>query len=421
MTAPQAEQSVASAKLSPLDTLTQITRWLGVLTPFAVVIGKSPSDIACTLIAALFLARVLVTRELSWAKQDWFVAVLVLWAYMVLRALFMPDLQDGLGVALPFIRYALFAVAMQTLVLNDPVWRRRTALAAAAALGLLIADALVQYVSGHDLTGRLPFEGRLTAFYHGPRVGIMIAWLALPAFLTLIDLKRYSLALGFALLGLVTIVLSGDRMALLLILLYAALFGLLIRPARRYVLIGAPAALVIAAAIFALHPGSFERQVLSTVKTIETLPQTQYGHIWKSALDIAAAHPLFGTGPSSFNTVCPDPRYGPLRFDRSLAEGGPELRCATHQHNLYLEWLSDTGLVGLCLFLAAMILILRRFAAGMAGGPPDWTYAGLFVLFIARLWPLTSATSFQHAWSGTPFWLVVGWGLAYGWEREHQP
>jgi len=421
MTVPQADQPLVAAV--PLDVLAQIIRWLGVITPLAVVIGKSPADIACSSVAALFLVHVLLTRDLSWARQDWFLAVLALWAYMILRALFMPDRMQGLIETLTFMRYPIFAAALQTLVLSDAEWRKRTALTAAAALGLLVADALLQYVSGRDLTGRPQFDGRLTAFYHGPRVGIMLAWLALPPFLTLIDLKKYLLAIGFAVLGLATILLSGDRMALLLILLYAGLFGLLIRPARRTVLIGVPAAGLLAAAIFTLHPGSFQRQVLSTVKTIETLPQTQYGHIWKSALDIAAAHPLFGTGPGSFNTVCPDLQYGPLLFDRDA--GGPETRCATHPHNLYLEWLSETGLVGLGLFFVPMILIIRRFAAGMRGGPPDWTYAGLFVLFIARLWPLTAATSFQHAWSGTPFWLIVGWGLAYGWlpdkQRERQP
>jgi O-antigen ligase len=162
----------------------------------------------------------------------------------------------------------------------------------------------------------------------------------------------------------------------------------------------------------------YHRQVASTIETIRDLPQTHYGVIWTSALRISADHPLFGLGPRVYRTVCPDSAYGPLYpYDRQ------EMRCATHPHNFYLEWLVDCGIVGLGLFLLAMALVLRRFLSGFRMDPRDWAHAGLLVTLLARLLPIASSTSFHHAWSAVPFWLVIGWGLSYravGQAREQE-
>lgn len=392
------------------ELLPALIRWLAVLSPSAAILGKSPADIACSIVALLFFAQCVIARDFAWAKQDWVLAALTLWVFGVTRALFMPDPGGGLTHSAPFIRYIFYAAALQSFALTEPVWRTRLALITAGTIGIFLIDALLQYATGHDLIGRPLFYERLTAFYHGPRVGIMLAWLAMPIILALVDLRKPRLAGLLALTALFVIFRSGDRMAFLLIFLYAGLFAVLIKRARLYVMAGVPLAALIAAIFFATHPGSFERQILSTVRIMQHLSETQYGAIWKSALDLGLDHPLFGAGPGAFRDLCPDPKYGPL-IHVTAFDNNP--RCATHPHNMYLEWFTDVGAIGLVLFLGMLGLILRRLIYTMKLGLPDWTFAGLLVVFLARLWPLTSQTSFHHAWSGAPFWLIIGWALSY--------
>lgn len=71
--------------------------------------------------------------------------------------------------------------------------------------------------------------------------------------------------------------------------------------------------------------------------------------LWGSAWKLFLAHPLFGTGLGSF-----DEAYQRAGF--SLVEGG-----ARYPHNLFLQLLSETGLVGTGLFLVALGGWVRRF------------------------------------------------------------
>jgi O-antigen ligase len=385
-----------------------LIRWLGVLAPLAYVSGPSYADIVCTLIATLYLVHAAWTRDLGWLRQDWLLVGLALWAYLCIRSLFGEAGQKGFVLALTFVRFPIFAVAMQRLVLDETIWRRRLATTALVALGALALDALIQYATGRDVLGH-PMRGfRLTAFYRHFWVGAMLSWLFVPVTFHFVDRKRYALAAAFGVCCFAAIVLSGDRMALLGTLLALVLAGLVFRKARKTFLIALPLALALLALVLAVSPSVYHRQVASTVETIRGFEKSHYATIWRSTLRIWSDAPLFGVGRGGYRAVCADPKYGPLYPD------GPSMpRCATHTHNIYLEWLVESGLVGLGMFLVMLAAILRAFVRGFGLGAADWAYGGLFVTFIARIWPIASWTSFHHAWSAVPFWLVIGWGLSY--------
>ena len=382
-----------------------LIRWLGVFTPLAIVGGPSPADIACTLIATLFLAHTLWSRDFGWLRQDWLIVGLTLWAYFCLRSVIGEAGGNGLVLALTFVRFLLFAAALQSLILTEDLWRRRLAMVAAMALGALALDAIFQYVTRRDVLGHPAHDFRLTGFYNHPWVGAMLSWLFLPVALSLADQRRYKLAAVFGALCLTAILLSGDRMALLAALLALAALGLLFKRARRIFLIAVPVVVLLAGVFLASNRIVYDRQVASTIETIHSFPQSHYAAIWKSTIKIWRDYPLFGTGRGGYRAVCSDPKYGPL-----FPIGPGESRCATHTHNIYLEWLVESGLLGLALFLLMLAAIFRHFIRGLAGA--DWAYCGLFVTVIARLWPLASWTSFHQAWSAVPFWLVIGWGLS---------
>lgn len=388
--------------------LEEVIRILGALTPLAVVGGPSVADIACSTIAALFLLHAVWQKSFAWLRQSWLLVALALWAYACVRALFAADVMDSISLALPFVRFPIFAAAMQTLVLREPKWRKRIVVVGAFSLGFLALDALLQYATGKDILGNPPFGDRLVAIYEHPWVGTIIAMQFLPVTLALVDRKRYALAAGFGALSAATVLLTGDRMAFLLTLLALALLAFFLRRSWRATIMAALAAIFVFGAIFALDPDLYRRQVVSTIETVKTLPRTHYGVIWESALRISAEYPLFGIGPRAYRTVCLDPAFGPL-----YPYTPREMRCATHPHNFYLEWLVDLGLVGLGLFLLAFALIVKRLLAGLRPRPMDYAYAALLATFLARLWPIASSTSFHHAWFAVPLWLVIGWALSY--------
>ena len=92
---------------------------------------------------------------------------------------------------------------------------------------------------------------------------------------------------------------------------------------------------------------------------------------------------------------------------------GVDARCQGHPHNWYLQWLAETGVVGLGLYLAFVALALGAIWRGARANAGDLVFAGLVATLLLRLWPLTAGTGFYSSWSVEPFFLILGWTLAY--------
>ena len=349
---------------------------------------------------------VAVTHDFSWARQGWFVAIAALWAYALLRTLLGAPSATAASIALHWIHFPLYAAALANWILPDARARRRLLMATIAALAFYAADCLLQYAFGRDIIGRAMYGERLTSVFSKPGVGIEIAWLFLPAALGLWQLGQRPAAALFSLACVLAVFLTGDRMGLLIALAEAVLAGVLARPLRKPLLIALPLVGLLAGAALLLRPALYQRQVASTLNVIEHLDRSPYGVIFSSAAAIAEDHPVFGVGVHKYQETCLDERYGPPIVGR-------EARCQGHPHNWYLQWLAETGLIGLGLYIAFVVLALGAVWRGARANAGNLIFAGLVASLLLRLWPLSAGTGFYSSWSVEPFFLILGWTLAY--------
>ncbi len=390
-------------------SLISIAGFLAALVPVAVAIGNAAAEIVIALIVILFMTNSIRNNDWAWVKRDWVLALLALWLYGCVRSIFTDNPGKTMVDALPWIRFILFAIALESWILRHERWRNLLLKIGFFSISFLAADAILQYSTGSDLFGRPIFgDNRLTASYGKPIVGITIAWLFMPFLLGYIDNKKFIQAFGFGVLSLTAVLLSGERMALMFSLLSLIMVIFLVQRLRK---VGAIVMLVFAVGIIGLmyaKPSLYDRQVKSTIKVISNVPDSPYGVIWRSAIDITKAHPIIGIGMGNFRVVCPDSQYG-----LDDAKGLGYSRCATHPHNIYLEWLTEGGLIAISGFILAMFFVSKRLIINLAANRNNYVFIGLFVTLAMRLWPIASTTSFFHGWSAIPFWLVLGWGLVY--------
>ena len=96
---------------------------LAIAAPIAIAFGNVASETVMSLVAILFLAHSVQTRDFAWARQPAFAAYLALWAYSVLRAFGPAVSLDGIGVAFAWIRFILFAAALATWLLPNETVR----------------------------------------------------------------------------------------------------------------------------------------------------------------------------------------------------------------------------------------------------------------------------------------------------------
>ncbi len=397
-------------------TLLNVTQWLVLLIPIACALSRFASDVLLSLSAVLFLVHVVLTRRTDWLQSRWVQVALVLWVYSVLLSFNALDMEKAFGRSLSWLRFPVFAAALAFWVLEDAKTRARLIYALTFAVVFMLLDTALQYFTGFDILGwpSIPSAGspRLTGPFSEPRVGIVLVWMTIPALAFWLmqqgggARKGKPLMLGaFIGVGLLTVVfMSGERMALMLTgLAFTMAFFLL--PVSKKLMLGIGLCGAIIMGLLAwTNPGLVQRQMDSTSQVVSDFSGSDYGQIWHSAWNIAMENPAFGVGLRQFREACPDAKYG--------AQDNIPQRCNLHPHNIYLEWLSESGFIGLALFVILIGSIWRDVFSRWRDLRMHALYLGLFITLFMRLWPLASSTSFFAAWSAVPLWLMIGWLLA---------
>lgn len=393
--------------------LLALSRFFTLGLPVFLILGPAPTDIALTGTAVLFLAHCALSGDWEWVHAPWVRIALLLWLWLFVVSITAFQKEVAFSRALFWIRFPVFAAALQFWVLDER-WLRLFFVAVGVTVAFAAFDTVIQYVYGHDVFGIRPPAGveyRLTGPMTKLAVGIFMARLC---FIALLPALAWAFArprrvyvwlvVAAALLTVVAITLSGERMALLLTLLglvlSAAILPRLRLPLAAALVVGSALVLV----LVATRPGIFQREVEQTASVVRNLPQSPYGQIWRNALSIASHYPLTGVGGKNFRYVCD--------IKGIAIPATNAARCATHPHNIYLEWLVDSGAVGLLGFIALVIAWARAlYPAARAPDGAFWVAGGAIAL-VLEVWPFGPTASFFNNWSGAFVWICAGAALA---------
>ena len=151
--------------------------------------------------------------------------------------------------------------------------------------------------------------------------------------------------------------------------------------------------------------------ILKCSDDITTFFFDKYG-IKPSNLNIYSAHYItakkiwidnfwFGAGVKSFIKNCDKEKYD--------LPGHPynKLRCSTHPHSIYLQILSEIGLIGFISFLSLLILIFfKNLKTVFKSNKNLMSFIGLIIIFL----PLPSGNFFS-TWYGSFLWIFLGLNL----------
>lgn len=290
----------------------------------------------------------------------------------------------------------------------------------AAVLALWVLDAWVQTLTGWSLGGHADAE-RISGIFGagnfklGPTLAVLSPfglWAA----------RRRSGMRGLVLAFVVMlgpILLAGERAGWLC-------YGLVVlafawheaKSFRRFAILCLCAAFLLAAAgAIAWHASArfqqrMDRSLLVLQGSSQSLDTALSGRldIWRTSVAMIAAHPLNGVGVRGFRYAYP--YYAPANDHFVVSEEACGINeGACHAHQLVLEILTETGALGLLLWLAAGVFAWRCWRrAGVVAR------AGAFpvtVALVVMLFPLNTHLAFYSAWWGLLFaWLLGLWCAA---------
>ncbi|MGN6518834.1 MAG: O-antigen ligase family protein [Dokdonella sp.] len=339
-------------------------------------------------------------------------------ALVLFAAYWLAALASGAGATAPgktwstvattvrFLPFALFAMW----ALRDAGRWPALVAAAAGVVALWALDAWVQMATGYSLGGAAERERVSGIFGAGNlKLGPVLATLA--PFVLLAARAQWGmrgLVVAYMFLA-PPILLAGSRAAWL----SYALVGVLLawhetrRPSRFLAVCGVFALGLGAVGAVALHDSTrfgarIERSLRALQGTEAAVDEASAGRlrIWRTALAMSAAHPLTGVGVRGFRYAYPDYAAAGDQFVDTASDTG-----ASHAHQIVLEVLSETGIIGLLLWLAGAYAALRAWRGADAAARERALAPGLAL--VSMCFPLNTHLAFYSAWWGLLFWWLL--------------
>ena len=133
----------------------------------------------------------------------------------------------------------------------------------------------------------------------------------------------------------------------------------------------------------------------SFIKVIKNFNKSAYSEIYNLGFKMWKDHPFQGIGLNNFNYLCKnDNRYKDVIVNYS---------CVTHPHNFYLQWLTESGIFGLLIFII-YIFILSFIIKKNINEIQYVAFSTLIILF----WPIMSTGSLLKNWMGISTFFIIG-------------
>ena len=402
---------------------TSIKNYFPYLLPLLLIFSRSLADITIVLVGILFLYHSYKNIGWEWVREKWFCFALIFTIYcLTINSAMSIEPSETLAYSLFFIRWPIFAMALSYWILNDIQLLKKFFVSLAVVLFFIIFDTWWQFVFDQDIFG---FEkhtaNRLTGPFTSPHVGMWLAKLAMLPPLFLILYNKYKLKeqenyliYSFFIIStvlLLSVFITGERMSLLLTLasifivfmgfLFAKLFSF--KKVTILLLISS-----IAILFFALSfPDTTQRAFFSSIDKILNWRSSDYGLVWQSAYDVWMQSPVFGVGLHKYREACENLGIYGSSYLNAIGSG-----VCFHPHNISLQLLSETGLVGFILFYT-MVCFLTFSSLKTFYTKKLWlSFALVFNIIFTCFLPISSNTSFFANKYGAIIWLLIGVMLA---------
>ena len=404
--------------------LAKLKNYFPYLLPLLLIFSRSIADITIVLISILFLYYSFKKIGWGWLKEKWFLFALFFSAYgITLNSAMSIDAKETFAYSLFFMRWPIFSMALAYWILSDLKSLKKFLISLTLLLLFIIFDTWWQFFFEQDLFGFEKYsENRLTGpFKDNPHVGAWLAKLALLPPLLLILYDKYKLQIhqnyliySFFIISTIvflTVFITGERMALLLIVASILIFfiGLIsekIFSLRKlfYLMLLSITAISIFALIF---PETTQRAFFSTIDKIINWKSSDYGLVWQSAYDVWMQSPIFGVGLHKYREACENLGIYGTSYLSTIGPG-----VCFHPHNISLQLLSETGIFGFIIFFLMVFYLatssLKKYFKNSLWLP----FALIFNIIFTCFLPIASNTSFFSNKYGAIIWLLIGVMLA---------
>ncbi len=394
------------------------------ILPVSIILGPSISLINIILLSLMFFLKYSKNKKIYLYDKNALTALIVLYFYLIFNSLISIEYSSGIFRNVGFLRFILFFLTINFIFYkfghNEYLFKFWTVI-----FLIVIIDIYVERFTGSNLLGygRVQIDGIPQP--HGPRVVSFfktepVAGAFATGFLFIISgylidsLKKKKdglriFILFIILISLIGILITGERSNTIKAFLGIALFFLIsdflkwkIKIISFLVFL-----ILISTTIYSSnylqsrYLGSFFDQLKTVENRKNFIENSQYLKLYRSGISVFKNHPVLGVGNKNYRIETCDRKKNNIYKD---------YYCLTHPHQIYIELLSEHGVVGTMIILSIIFYLLFRLL-GQIIKSQNQLQIGAFVFILINFVPLLPSGSFFSDFNLTLF--MINFSLMY--------
>jgi O-antigen ligase len=376
------------------------------LYPAALVAGTAVSEMINLILIISFLSNCYMHKNWSWVKDRIFLWLLIIYFYLVANSLFSNYPEQSYERAIGFIRFPILIFAISFIFKAKKNSEKIIFGMWFATLAFLIFDLYYEVIFGHNLVGhQSPWKDRLSGMmFEELKIAHLLIGFSLPTLFFIFEsdknIKKFIISI---IVFSIILILTGERAntlkGLFVIFLSFLLYKNKFFQIKKVYLFFF---LIIFSVLIYSKPNIHQRYYLeisnawknSNSSVFNLVKNSNYGPHYQIAWSIFQNYPIFGSGLKTFRIECRKKAYSEYNG------------CTTHPHQLYLEFLSEIGLVGFVLFVSFFVYILCRAKKYLLKNKNGAVLCSALYVFALTI-PLLPSGSFFTSFGATIFWINI--------------
>ena len=375
------------------------------LGPLIYLTERSPADIWVVFIVVVFLFRSLLTNDWSWIKIVWFKYAFLFWIVSLVSAVLSPMPIFSFGEGFVWIRFPLYAVAIQSwLGANRDV--RIIMLYIIMTCMMLMSIILFLEVM-------IEPKSNLTWPYGDQIPGSYLAKFCLPAHCVIVSasvlyLNKKSVLSGFyILITLLASFLTGERNNMVLRICSTAFAVFSYKFNYRVILLWVFTLSICLTLLYYLTEETYDL-FYHFYRYFDRIPMfnfdNTYWGTWRSGIQQWFETPIFGIGPSGTRYTC--------GYLENISWLPGQNYCGNHPHNIFIQIFAETGLIGGFFFILMIVQIFKSCWIAKKINSNCIMSCTAYIIPLAFFFPFQHAGSFFGQWNNLFIWFALGFVLS---------
>ena len=388
----------------------------------------------------MILLFLIINRNIQVYKNNIFIFFLLISFYFGINSIFQIYDNDLRISSIFHFRFALFSLSIFFLIeysSSETSKSKKILMGIFMILILVILDSFLQFLSGKNIIGFEIKHNRVSGIFDDELILGSFLLKVFPFTIWLIyfsnfEISKYkNLLIIFFSMYIITVYLSGERTSLFLIFLATILFIFYLHNLRAILLKSFLIFLLFVILTFITNFGKsdpFNRIFIKTFnqitnsffltkrdiqldkknlgdltkdlkKNIQIFSTDHNGH-YLLAYNLFKQSPIFGKGPEGFRYYC-----------RKVEYNSKIGMCSTHPHNIFMQLLSETGLIGIFFYLFGSIFViisLSKLYKKNMDLKNKYNFYIASIAIIVNFFPLVPSGNFFNNWISIISYYYIG-------------